>query len=97
MARSRSKINTRLTAIWSTALKILKWQIPPRAWALSPPANIVAAGSSNQSGRQAGRPAGPAADHRPQTKLGRLDQTNDPVCGKVSLNREVTGFVLFYL
>ena len=41
-------------------------------------------------------PARPSltSDQRPQTKPGRLDQTNDPVCvGRwhVSLNREVTG------
>lgn len=38
------------------------------------------------SGRlqQSVRQAGPAADQRPQTKLGRLDQTNDPACGKVA-------------
>lgn len=78
LARSCSKINTRLTAIWSTALKILKWQIPPTAWALSP--NKHSSSRLQQSVRQ----ASPTADQRPQTKLGRLDQTNDPVCGKVA-------------
>lgn len=75
LARLCSKINTRLTAIWCTALEILRWQIPPTAWAPSP---------SKQSRRRLqqsvrARP-GPTSDQRPQTKLGRLDQTNDHAC-----------------
>lgn len=43
------------------------------------PANTAAAGSNNQSGGPAQQQT---SGHR--TKLGRLDQTNDPVCGKVA-------------
>lgn len=35
LARSGSEINTRLTAIWSPALKILKWQISAAACCVS--------------------------------------------------------------
>lgn len=53
----------------------LRWQIPPTAWAPSP---------SKQSRRRLqqsvrARP-GPTSDQRPQTKPGRLDQTNDHAC-----------------
>lgn len=44
------------------------------------PTNTVAAGSNNQSGRPA-----PTADQRPQTKLVRLYQTNNTMCGTVAL------------
>lgn len=44
------------------------------------PTNTAAAGSNNHSGRPA-----PTADQWPQTKLGRLYQTNGTVCGKVAL------------
>lgn len=73
--RSYSKINTGLTAIWSTALKILKWQIPPTAWALSP---------SKHSSSRLQQSVSSTAEQRSQTKLGRLDQTNDGVCGAVA-------------
>lgn len=75
LARLCSKINTRLTAIWCTALEILRWQIPPTAWAPSP---------SKQSRRRLQQSVrawpGPTSDQRPQTKPGRLDQTNDHAC-----------------
>lgn len=69
LARLCSKINTRLTAIWCTALEILRWQIPPTAWAPSP---------SKQSRRRLqqsvrARP-GPA---RPNIRPAAPDQTGE--------------------
>lgn len=61
LARPRSKINTRLTAIWSTALNILRWQMPPTAWPRSP--------NKHSSSSRLQQSVRPTADQRPQTKL----------------------------
>lgn len=82
LARSCSKINTRLTAIWSTALQ------NPQMANTTHSLGFISQQTLQQQAptiSQAGHP-GPNSipDQRPQTKLGRLDQTNDPVCGKVA-------------
>ena len=85
MAPSRSKINTGLTAIWSTAAKIPKWKIPPRRWVLPPceHGGVRAAG-------QASRPA-----QQPLIQTGEIRSNRPSECRRLSLNTEVTGSLLF--